>query len=332
MKRILQSGFSVVELMVAMALSLVLMAGVLSIFASSKLTYLNNEKTSRVQENGRLALDLIMRDIRSAGYSGCAKAVPFNSTLNNATTMLWDYSRPMQGFEFTGPGTWAPVLNTTVIPAAQAPQDGSDAILLRVAQREGVALVMPTALTGATANPQVAGANPAPVAGQIMLITDCNASTVFQVSGYASPNVSHATGTVPAPGNATTNFGYVFQGGARLIPMQTVVYYVRGNALWRRVGGNAPEQLIDGVQALQIVYGEDTNSDRVVDNYVAANAVGNWANIVSVSVSLLVQSDALGNDIDPGTYNVLGTVVGPFNDRRLRMLFTSTAALRNVAI
>jgi type IV pilus assembly protein PilW len=332
MNRQLQLGFSVIELMIAMALSMVLMAGVLSIFASSKLTYLTNEKTSRVQEGGRMALDMIMRDIRSAGYVGCAKAVPFNTTLNSATAPLWDYSQPMRGFEYTGPGTWSPALGTALVPAAQAPQDGSDAILLHVAQREGVALVMPTALASSTANPQIAGATPAPVAGQIMMITDCNASTVFEVTNYTSPSVAHAVSTGATPQNATDDLGYVYQAGARLIPMQTVIYYVRGDALWRRVGDATPEQLVDGVQALQIVYGEDTNSDRIVDNYVAASAVGNWANIVSVSVSLLVQSDAVGNDIDRATYNLLGTNVGPFNDRRLRMLFTTTAALRNVAI
>ena len=55
-----QRGFSLVELMVALALSLVLMSGVLSIFFSSKVTYLANEKTARLQENGRTALDLIV--------------------------------------------------------------------------------------------------------------------------------------------------------------------------------------------------------------------------------------------------------------------------------
>ena len=80
--------------------------------------------------------------------------------------------------------------------------------------------------------------------------------------------------------------------------MQTVVYYVRNDSLWRVLGSNTPEELVEGVQALQIVYGEDTDADRIVNNYVAANAVTNWANIVSVSVSLLVRSEQSGNDVD----------------------------------
>jgi type IV pilus assembly protein PilW len=331
MKNQMQRGFSVVELMVAVTLSMILMAGVLSIFASSKVTYLSNEKTARLQENGRMALDLIVRDIRASGYMGCAKAVPFNTTLNTPTALLWDYSRPMQGFEWTGPGSWSPALTTAVIPAAQAAQDGSDAILLRVAQREGVSQRLTNNLLTATGNLTVATA----VAnGTVMMITDCNASTVFQVTG-SGPPVQHAgpsAATTNGPGNLTNDLSYVYQRDARLIPMQTVVYYVRNNSLWRVIGTNTPEELVEGVQALQIVYGEDTDADRIVNNYVAADAVTNWANIVSVSVSLLVRSEQTGTDIDSQTYNLLGTNVGPFNDRRQRMLFVTTAALRNVAI
>lgn len=321
-----QRGFSVVELMIAVLLSMVLMAGVLSIFSSSKVTYLANEKTARLQENGRMALDMVVRDIRSAGYLGCAKTVPFTSTLNNPTSLLWDYAQPMQGFEWTG-GTWSPALDAVLIPSAQAE---SDVIVLRVARREGTAQRVTNNLASTVSDPQVAAA----VQNGIMMITDCNASTVFQVTGYVAPDVQHATGGAGAdgPGNLTADLGYVYQQGARLIPMQTVIYYVRDNSLWRAVGNSAPEELIEGVQALQIVYGEDTDADRIVDAYVTADLIGNWANIVSVSVSLLARSEEIGTDIDTSTYNLQGTNVGPFNDRRQRMLFTTTAALRNVAI
>jgi prepilin-type N-terminal cleavage/methylation domain-containing protein len=77
-----QDGLSLVELMVAMALAVLLMAGVLSIFQSTKVTYLTNEKTARLQENGRLALELMMYDLRAAGYGGCARATTFTTTLN----------------------------------------------------------------------------------------------------------------------------------------------------------------------------------------------------------------------------------------------------------
>ena len=99
MKAKLQSGFSIVELMVSIMLGLILMAGILSIFFSSKVTYFANEKTARLQENGRVALDFVTHDIRASGYGGCARGVPFTSTLNTPTALLWSYAFPLQGFE-----------------------------------------------------------------------------------------------------------------------------------------------------------------------------------------------------------------------------------------
>src|SRR5262249_8867178 len=97
-----QHGFSLVELMVSVTIGLILLAGVLSIFYSSKLAYLANEKTSRLQESGRAALDFLVHDVRSAGYMGCARAVPFTTTLNTPTSLMWNYAVPLQGFEATG--------------------------------------------------------------------------------------------------------------------------------------------------------------------------------------------------------------------------------------
>ena len=74
-----QRGFSLVELMVSITIGLILLAGVLSIFFSSRSRISTNEKTARLQENGRVALDLVTHDVRSAGYQGCARGVPFNN-------------------------------------------------------------------------------------------------------------------------------------------------------------------------------------------------------------------------------------------------------------
>ena len=65
-----QRGLSLVELMIAMALSLLLMLGVIQIFLSSKQTYSTNSALSRVQESGRFAMEFLTQDIRNAGYKG----------------------------------------------------------------------------------------------------------------------------------------------------------------------------------------------------------------------------------------------------------------------
>src|ERR1700754_494713 len=85
------SGFSIVELMVAVTLSLILLGGVVTLFASSRKSYEGNEHLARMQETGRFALDQIIRDIRSAGYLGCAKEAPFTNAVDTSTnTLIWD--------------------------------------------------------------------------------------------------------------------------------------------------------------------------------------------------------------------------------------------------
>ncbi|UZE95602.1 PilW family protein [Alkalimarinus alittae] len=65
-----QTGFSLVELMIAMVLGLVLMAGVIQIFLGSKQTYSVVSAQSHTLENGRFGLFFISRSLRHAGYWG----------------------------------------------------------------------------------------------------------------------------------------------------------------------------------------------------------------------------------------------------------------------
>lgn len=66
--RRLQAGLSIVELMISLVLGLLLMAGIIQVFLSSRQTYAANEAMGRMQENGRFALDFIARSARMAGY------------------------------------------------------------------------------------------------------------------------------------------------------------------------------------------------------------------------------------------------------------------------
>jgi len=74
-------GFSLVELLIAMALSAILLVGVVSIYANSKQTYNVQEGQSRLQENARFAMDRLSKEISSAGYMGCLPAnIPIDPT------------------------------------------------------------------------------------------------------------------------------------------------------------------------------------------------------------------------------------------------------------
>lgn len=63
-----ESGFTLVELMVAITLSLFLIGAVTLTYLSARATSLEAEQLSRMQENLRFATDFLVRDIRNAGF------------------------------------------------------------------------------------------------------------------------------------------------------------------------------------------------------------------------------------------------------------------------
>ena len=63
-------GFSIVEMMVAMVIALILLAGIGQIFLSSKKSFTIQNTLGRQQENGRYASDVLSQDLRRTGYWG----------------------------------------------------------------------------------------------------------------------------------------------------------------------------------------------------------------------------------------------------------------------
>lgn len=63
-----QIGLTLIEIMVALLIGAFLLAGVIQIFIVNKQTYRVQENQSRIQENGRFAVDYLNRYIRLAGY------------------------------------------------------------------------------------------------------------------------------------------------------------------------------------------------------------------------------------------------------------------------
>lgn len=64
-----QQGFSLVELMTASALSLVLVAGVATIYMGSRQTYNARDELSTMQENARSAINALTKHLEHAGYT-----------------------------------------------------------------------------------------------------------------------------------------------------------------------------------------------------------------------------------------------------------------------
>lgn len=336
-----QHGFSVVELLVAMTLSLIVLAGVLAVMFSSKVTYDENERVGRIQENGRAAIELILRDLRGAGFPGCAQPIPgllqVNNMLANPTSAAWNLTEPLVGFEGSG-GTWTPTLDATLFPNATI---NNDIVLVRtipagVPSMRVSAIVAPTAAI--TVNKET---DEALVAGTPAVISDCEFASIFVVGGFtdggATATISRSTAGGP-PSNTTTNLGATFAIGAQVAPITSIGYYIApnpagtGNSLWRVLGNAAPQEIVPGAEALQIRYGIDTDTDAAVtvNSYVDANAVTDWNQVVSVSLALLIRSaEPNSSMLDTREYELFDTDVGPFDDRYQRSLFTTTVTLRN---
>ena len=102
-------------------------------------------------------------------------------------------------------------------------------------------------------------------------------------------------------------------------------------SLWRKSGLTAPAELVEGVEDLQILYGVDTDGDNAPNQYVGANFVGNWNDIVTVRVTVVVNSvDNVGATSAP-THGctVQDCITGSSIDGLLRRSFTQTIQLRN---
>ncbi len=64
------AGLTLVELLVAMTIGLVLIAGATQVYVDSHAAYAVNETTARLQENARYAISVLEPDIRMSGYWG----------------------------------------------------------------------------------------------------------------------------------------------------------------------------------------------------------------------------------------------------------------------
>lgn len=345
MRRAAHRGFTVVELMVAMTISLILLAGVLAVVYSSKVAYRQNERVARLQENGRAAVELMLQDMRAGGFHGCTRTVPFTNTLTTSADLLWNFAAPVQGYEWASAGTWSPALDSSI----DSPRDGSDIVAVRTVRPGRPLMTTNAVMSSATANITVAKNTADTLAnGTPVMISDCSAAAVFAVSTFtdagATATLIHTSGgavTGVGPGNDSADVGVQFKTGAQVVPVDTVVYYIRDSAtvrdgvtnpsLWRIIGAGAPQELIEGIEAMQILYGEDTDGDRLVNSYVSADAVTNWTNVISVTFGMLIRSvEPNSPEEDTRTYTLLpGNTVGPFNDHYERTLYTTTVTLRN---
>ncbi len=357
-----QIGLSLIELMIALVVGLILMAGVISIFIASRQSYGINNAVGQIQENGRFALDFIRTDTRLAGYMGCANSTSTMSDLNTGpvSNLPYDFDTAITGFEYTGttPGdnyteatspnpvastaNWSPVLDPTlqnlVIP-------GTDVLVVRYSKGGTYPIYINDIPSSPSADFKVT-TNGGLAAGDLILVSNCLNAVVMQVTNVTGGgiNIVHNTGGTYQPGNALQTLPTSFLNGQVVIPTTVVFYIGRGAdlspALFEAVtnagsaNGFTSNELVSGVENMQVLYGVDLTGSQIPSEYDTAatvDATGNWGNVVSVRIALLLRSETGAVPLPAAApiYNLLGTNIKAPQDTRLRQIFTSTIAIRN---
>ncbi len=356
------TGFSLVELMVALALSVLLIGAILQVYMVNKRTFLKQDQDSIARESGRFAIETMARDLRMAGLLGCGsfsltgRSIPVRSYLN-VTDFPYAIETGLRGFDATGTGlgsavvlasvnpapggTWAPAL-----PPALAGQvlPGSDVVVITGIESAGWRLVSPFT-TGA----QIFVETPNDIArGDILLVSDCNQAQVFQASaiGGGGANVTGAPAAL-TPGNATPiatrGPAGPFGDGSEVSRVRSLAYYIGQGADGRptlirqsvqttsaSTADLVRDELISDVETLQLTYGIDDDGDFRIDRFDSADAVADWGRVRSVHIGVLIRTP---NEVLPDggavVYPVNEVDVTAPNDRRQRWPLTINVALRN---
>lgn len=323
-----QAGLALVEVMIAMLIGLFLVGGMMQVFSSSRLTYRVHEATARMQETGRMALEVLSRDVRMAGFWGCASnPASVVNNLNPAGSGYIDFSAG--GLAGTDGGAGAP-----------------DTFTVRGGSDSGITVEPPYG-PQPSASLKVASDNGLEF-GDIVLISDCSGADIFQITN-ANPDTSgtlvHNTGSGVAPGNFNaTNPGCpgsnahclsrVYGADATIFSVEETSYRVEpglsGEPMLLRNG----VEFLESVEDLQVLYGEDTDPPGaagfgVANYYVPADQVGDMGRVISVRFAVVVRSE--DENLTGGTaqgYTVLGSSRVAL-DTRLRQVYTTTVTIRN---
>ncbi|WP_062061027.1 PilW family protein [Cellvibrio sp. OA-2007] len=345
-----QAGLSLIELMIAITLGLILMAGVVQVFLSSKTVFSTQQAMSRIQETGRLAVDFMARDIRMAAYYGCyrPKFDEPGAELQDGNIVIKDlhgnFAEGVRGYKSIDslPGKAAD-LGASITPLKDKT---ANVLVLHTANGSGLPLSKANDSKGIYAYSPDAIDSKGCVAGickdSAAVVSDCFKARVFKLVAapslvgtdiYFKHDKGWGGGIVPTE-NFTTG---------EVLAMNTVVYFLAEGptgtpSLWQKTNAETALELLEGVEHMRVTYHvvRDANGDGVNDNdeYRLADALNNteWPFVQSVRIELVVRS-ADNNVVEKSQpYTFAGATVTPDkDDRYLRQVFSSTIGIRSRA-
>jgi type IV pilus assembly protein PilW len=315
-----QSGFTMVELLIAMGLSMLLSIAVLTVFANNTHSFSQDENMLRMQDDARHALREITFEISMAGHYADL-LIPGSVTRDNNLTLTSDCG-PVGTAEWmyqtvqAGTGRFLSVValdnatpaqaaaNFTCINGAEF-QDGTDVVAIK----------------------RVAGVrSAAPVNGNIYLRTNGTVGLLYQEPLTTPPVVA-----VPAP-NSTWEY-------------RPSIFYIRNFAntpgddiptLCKKVlRGPAPgmttECIATGIEDLQVEYGIDTTNDGFANVYLPAPTLAEMQSVVIARVSLLARTAEIDTRYENDkTYSLSNADVYSPDDSFRRQVVSTTIGIQNI--
>ncbi len=226
-------GFSLIEMMIGMVLGLLVIGAAGQYYLANKASFLSQTQNGQLQETGRFALELVARDVRMAGFSGCgsrgyaARPATIRSYLNS-TAYPYDFEIGVSGHEAGGTapddsysigatyptpgGSWTPALpasggsGTSQIAARAIP--GSDVLIVRSVSPNSLPLIAPfTSGSQIFVSLPETGQTNEIGTGDIVMVTDCMQMQIFQATNVSTSatqiNVVGSQGGGHTPGNAS---------------------------------------------------------------------------------------------------------------------------------
>jgi type IV pilus assembly protein PilW len=342
-----QNGMTLIELMVAITIGGILLAGIASIFFNSSRTQRELSKSGELIENGRYAINLVGEELRHVGYFGhyydlddSTGILPDPCTTNMAN-LEDNMVQALSGYTAADESTRADITATSC----------DDLGLLDDANLEpGTDVLVIMRADTATSNAST-------VQGAVYLQANSQQKTLLTGNGAAPATVylkyPTKTGfTTPADTrqfHVNTYFvaPCTIGNGANGVCDGTEDYMPTLKRLELSTDGTDPDivimPLVEGVEKFLVEYGIDNSpntanaitgeiGDGVPDLYAAEPTAAEWPNVITARVSILVRAPRPTDEhTDTKKYNIAGLTFGPFNDTYKRHVFTTEVRPVNLA-
>ncbi len=299
--RLMSSGLSLIELMIALVLGLFVVGGAIGLFLTNQRTYRATEGLGRVQESARVAFELMARDLREAGANPCnTSLVPVN-IVSSSDPFLSNWSDGIIGISGT---------DDFSDPVQSGRISGSDAIEVKAASATGAFVT--SQMTSKAAD--IAVSNTAGVVdGGVVMVCDFELATIFRVTGVGAGAISHGAGSNCSDGfyknlcaspPASSGAWHRYRNDAMIAVPRAQRWYVAANdrdgaSLFRTVvhvgSGGLPvsdtQEIAEGVSSMQLTYLTEGG-----DSYVPSTGVTAWGNVIAVRVALSLTGERIDGD------------------------------------